>query len=131
MLSCKQRFWLPLLYIYGLDSLSQPFDARHFGGKEIGQIYIFALLITVVVVTIICLRKSEWYLTILYNCQDKVGDYKKVFSLPSANDCRKQIRDRKGLAQGTEITLILKCKLQLLIASLHANGKSETMDGIF
>lgn len=25
--------------------------ARHFGGKEIGQIYIFALLITVVVVT--------------------------------------------------------------------------------
>ena len=51
MLSCKQRFWLPLLYIYGLDSLSQPFDARHFGGKEIGQIYIFALLITVVVVT--------------------------------------------------------------------------------
>lgn len=81
--------------------------------------------------TIICWRKSEWYLTILYNCQDKVGDYKKVFSLPSANDCRKQIRDRKGLAQGTEITLILKCKLQLLIASLHANGKSETMDGIF
>lgn len=54
MLSCKQRFWLPLLYIYGLDSLSQPFDARHFGGiffEEIGQIYIFALLITVVVVT--------------------------------------------------------------------------------
>lgn len=77
------------------------------------------------------LKESEWYLTILYNRQDKVGDYKKVFSLPSANDCRKQISDRKGLAQGTEITLVLKCKLQLLIASLHANGKSETMDGIF